>query len=103
MQYGMTYAPQPVHWPEGQPMYQPGLHELIINQVHYYFSPENLYRDDFLRQQMDPSEGWLAIQLLATFNRLRSLSSDVNVIAEVRARLSAASISRVPRAARHLA
>ena len=83
--YGMVHAPPPAFWPESQPTYGKSLHQLIINQVHYYFSPENLYRDDFLRGQMDPTEGWLSLQLLATFNRLRSLSADVNVIAEVTA------------------
>ena len=61
------------------------LQQLIINQVHYYFSPENLLRDDYLRSQMDPREGWLGIELLAKFNRLRSICPDPNVIAEVRA------------------
>ena len=50
--------------------YLPGLQELIINQVHYYLSPENLSHDDFLRSHMDPQEAWLSIKLLSTFNRL---------------------------------
>ena len=77
--------PQPGFWPPAEPMYVVGLHELIINQVHYYFSPENLCRDEFLRSQMDPNEGWLAIQLLSTFHRMRSLTTDINLIAEVSA------------------
>ena len=81
MQAGGPHA----YWAAAEPMYI-SLHEVIINQVHYYFSPENLCRDEFLRSQMDPQEGWLPIQLLATFNRLRSISPDPNVIAEVRAR-----------------
>ena len=76
------YVAQPGYWPNAEPVYVVGPHDLIINQVHYYLSPENLYRDDFLRSQMDPQEGWLTIQLLATFNRLRSISPDPNVIAE---------------------
>jgi hypothetical protein len=99
-QYGMVQAPQPAFWPESQPVYATGLHQLIINQIHYYFSPENLYRDDFLRGQMDPTEGWLPLQLLATFNRLRSLSADVNVIAEVTPRSPAPSLARAGPAAR---
>ena len=63
-------------------MRPPSLQELIIHQVHYYFSPENLYRDDFLKGHMDPREGWLPIRLLATFNRLRSLTADVDAITE---------------------
>ena len=77
-------APQPAYWPPAEGMYVVGLPELILNQVHYYFSPENLCRDEFLRSQMDRHEGWLGIQLLGTFNRLRSLTTDVNLITEVR-------------------
>ena len=61
----------------------PELHGRVINQVHYYFSPENLHRDDFLRSQMDPNEGWVNIQLLATFRALQRLTTDVHLIAEV--------------------
>jgi len=58
------------------------LHERIIHQVHYYFSAENLCRDEFLRGHMDPREGWVPIQLIASFNRLRSLTKDVNLVVE---------------------
>ena len=78
------YMPQPQpYWPQAEPMYAVSVHELILNQVHYYFSTENLCRDEFLRGQMDPKEGWLPIQLLGTFNRLRSLTTDVHLIGEV--------------------
>ena len=60
----------------------PTLHERIIHQVHYYFSAENLCRDEFLRGHMDPREGWVPIQLIASFNRLRSLTKDVNLVVE---------------------
>ena len=45
-------------------MYVQGLTELILNQVHYYFSPENLVRDQYLRQHMD-GEGWIPIGFAA--------------------------------------
>ena len=83
-QYGQMAPGQAGYWPQAEPVYSPSVHELILNQVLYYFSPENLTRDDFLRGHMCPSEGWLSIQLLGTFNRLRSLTTDINVIAEVR-------------------
>jgi mRNA deadenylase 3'-5' endonuclease subunit Ccr4 len=60
----------------------PTLHERIIHQVHFYFSAENLCRDEFLRGHMDPREGWVPIQLIASFNRLRSLTKDVNLVVE---------------------
>ena len=51
-------------------------------QVEYYFSMQNLAMDFFLRQQMD-SEGWIDISMIASFNRLKSLTPDVNMVKEV--------------------
>ncbi len=75
---------QSAYWQAEMGVYpsSPNLLERIIHQVHYYFSAENLCRDEFLRGHMDQREGWLPIQLIASFNRLRSLTMDVNVIAE---------------------
>ena len=77
----LTQAP---YWPTDMVAYpsSPTLLERIIHQVHYYFSAENLCRDEFLRGHMDQREGWLPIQLIASFNRLRSLTVDVNLVAE---------------------
>jgi len=77
----LTQAP---YWPVDMVAYpsSPTLLERIIHQVHYYFSAENLCRDEFLRGHMDQHEGWLHIQLIASFNRLRSLTMDVNLVAE---------------------
>ena len=33
----------------------------LKRQVEYYFSVDNLCRDLFLRQKMDPKEGWIAL------------------------------------------
>ncbi|EGC29429.1 hypothetical protein DICPUDRAFT_84547 [Dictyostelium purpureum] len=43
----------------------------IQDQVHYYFSIENLCRDVYLRCNMD-SEGWVSINFISSFNRMRS-------------------------------
>ena len=77
----LTQAP---YWPVDMVAYpsSPTLLERIIHQVHYYFSAENLCRDEFLRGHMDPREGWVPIQLIASFNRLRSLTKDVNLVVE---------------------
>ncbi|CAL8091619.1 unnamed protein product [Calicophoron daubneyi] len=53
----------------------------ILHQVEFYFSADNLARDLFLRRQMDP-EGWVAVSVIANFNRVASLSSDLNEILE---------------------
>lgn len=43
---------------------------------------QNLAMDFFLRQQMD-SEGWIDISMIASFNRLRSLTPEVSMVKEV--------------------
>ena len=47
----------------------------------YYFSEENLQKDVFLRRKMD-SEGFLPVTLVASFNRVRSLTNDVSFIVQ---------------------
>ncbi|CAF4666323.1 unnamed protein product [Rotaria sp. Silwood1] len=56
------------------------LKELLRRQVEYYFSPENLQVDIFLRQQMT-KDGYVPLSLIASFNRVRSLCDDINLIA----------------------
>lgn len=48
----------------------------------YYFSKDNLIGDFYMRQMMD-AEGFVPITLVASFNRVQSLSSDVEFIIEV--------------------
>jgi len=72
--------PQQVFWSQ-ETIFLAGLQQLIINQVHYYFSTENLCKDEFLRLHMD-REGWLPIELIATFNRLRHLTTDIGIVTE---------------------
>jgi len=43
----------------------------------YYFSTENLVKDFFLRRQMD-TDGWIAVELLASFRRVRIHTGSVN-------------------------
>lgn len=67
------------------------LAEKIKNQVEFYFSGLNLKRDKFMREKMsaDPegcivvSSSWYLVMLvdtLMTFNRLKQLSTDKQVI-----------------------
>ena len=54
-------APQPAYWaPEA--VFMANVQEMILNQVHYYVSTEDLLRDEFLRQHMHPEEGWISVQ-----------------------------------------
>jgi la-related protein 1 len=60
----------------------------ICQQIEYYFSVDNLCKDMFLRSQMD-TEGYVPINLIAGFNRVRGLTSDMSL---VRASLSLSEI-----------
>ncbi|XP_049837777.1 la-related protein 1B isoform X1 [Schistocerca gregaria] len=55
------------------------LKEYIRKQIEYYFSEENLLRDFFLRRKMD-SDGYLPINLIASFHRVQALSTDLKVV-----------------------
>lgn len=55
----------------------------IIRQIEYYFGECNLNRDKFLRGKIDENEdGWVAISVLLTFNRLKAITEDPKVIAD---------------------
>ncbi|KAF5366169.1 hypothetical protein D9758_005754 [Tetrapyrgos nigripes] len=54
----------------------------LLGQVEYYLSPQNMAQDLFLRKQMD-SRGWVPISLIASFNRVRSLTTDERLVREV--------------------
>ena len=63
---------------------------VIIGPVRYrayYFSPSNLGGDFFLRSQMD-TDGWVPLTLIASFYRIRNMSTDLGMIAEVRSLVS---------------
>ncbi|KAF9355295.1 La ribonucleoprotein domain member 1B [Mortierella sp. NVP85] len=53
----------------------------ILQQIEYYFSIENLCKDVFMRNQMD-SEGFVPLSLVANFNRVRYLTTDLELIKE---------------------
>jgi hypothetical protein len=55
----------------------------FVSFSEYYFSRENLQKDFFLRRKMD-SEGYLPVTLVASFNRVRSLTNDVTFIVQVK-------------------
>eukprot|EP01101_Sappina_pedata_P004236 TRINITY_DN175_c2_g1_i2.p1 TRINITY_DN175_c2_g1~~TRINITY_DN175_c2_g1_i2.p1 ORF type:complete len:381 (+),score=194.33 TRINITY_DN175_c2_g1_i2:56-1198(+) len=55
------------------------LKDQILTQIHHYFSIDNLCRDIYLRNQMD-QEGYVNIEVLMPFNRLKDISSDKALI-----------------------
>ncbi|KAL5986070.1 hypothetical protein ACLOJK_028060 [Asimina triloba] len=73
---GMPFVvPAPVFIPQPDPH----LRTMLIKQIEYYFSPENLCKDIFLRQNMD-EHGWVSISLIANFNRVKHLTHDIQFI-----------------------
>ncbi|RVE42331.1 hypothetical protein evm_013005 [Chilo suppressalis] len=55
------------------------LKELIKKQIEYYFSPDNLARDFFLRRKM-AADGTIPVTLIASFHRVRALTADVQLV-----------------------
>ncbi|KAG5463085.1 MAG: hypothetical protein BJ554DRAFT_1843 [Olpidium bornovanus] len=51
----------------------------ILAQIEYYFSVPNMVRDAYFRRHMD-GEGWVPLSVLAGFNRIRLLTSDMSLI-----------------------
>jgi la-related protein 4 len=54
---------------------------LLRHQIEYYFSKDNLATDKYLLSQMD-GDHFVPISVLANFNQVKRLSSDVNLIIE---------------------
>ncbi|KAJ4965939.1 hypothetical protein NE237_017788 [Protea cynaroides] len=48
-------------------------------QIEYYFSKDNLVKDAYLKSLMD-DEGWVPVQLIAEFKRIKAMTSDLNLI-----------------------
>lgn len=54
----------------------------LLSQLEYYLSSQNMAQDFFLRQRMD-DQGWIPISLIASFNRVQKLTTDVNLVRDV--------------------
>lgn len=52
----------------------------IIRQIEYYFGDVNLVRDKFLQEQIKADDGWVPMETMLKFNRLKILSDDEKVI-----------------------
>nr|XP_020486086.1 la-related protein 7-like [Labrus bergylta] len=54
----------------------------VKKQVEFWFGDVNLHKDRFLRKLLDESEdGYLDISVLASFNRMKTLTTDTKLIA----------------------
>ncbi|XP_053386456.1 lupus La protein-like [Mercenaria mercenaria] len=54
----------------------------VIRQVEYYFGDCNLPRDRFLQEQVKQDDGWVPLEIMLNFNRLKQITEDTAVIAE---------------------
>ncbi|KAI8581386.1 hypothetical protein K450DRAFT_232816 [Umbelopsis ramanniana AG] len=57
------------------------LKAFLLQQLEYYFSIDNLCKDIFLRKQMN-DQGYVDITLVANFNRVKNLTTDMDLIKE---------------------
>lgn len=56
--------------------------EKIIKQIEYYFGDSNLPRDRFLQDLIKKEDGWIPVETMTKFNRLKQITDDISVIAE---------------------
>jgi len=57
------------------------LEEQIRKQVEFYFSDSNYPKDKFLRGQAELSAfGYVSLEIVATFSRMKKLTTDLNVV-----------------------
>ncbi|XP_020577385.1 la-related protein 1C [Phalaenopsis equestris] len=79
---GLPFAPVPAPVPAPPVMFIPApdpQRAMLLKQIDYYFSPENLCKDTYLRSYMD-EQGWVHISLIADFNRVKLLTKNVQYI-----------------------
>ncbi|KAH6934606.1 hypothetical protein HPB50_025692 [Hyalomma asiaticum] len=58
------------------------LEDKIIKQVEYYFGDLNLPDDKFLQKKLALDDGWVTVEVLLTFNKLRRLTQEANVVVD---------------------
>ncbi|XP_062853356.1 lupus La protein isoform X2 [Trichomycterus rosablanca] len=58
------------------------LEKKVAEQIEYYFGDHNLPRDRFLKEQIQLDDGWVTLETMLKFNRLKSLTTDAAVIVE---------------------
>lgn len=61
------------------PQMETYLMDMVITQLDYYFSIDNLLKDLFLRKHMD-SQGFVFLDVIANFNRVKQLTQDKEVL-----------------------
>lgn len=78
-EYG-GYPMSPVPY---NPMMDPNyLFNVVTLQLEYYFSLDNLLKDMYLRKNMD-SQGFVYLEVIASFNRVKTLTQDWELLKQV--------------------
>lgn len=54
--------------------------EKILKQVEYYFGDINLPRDKFLQEEMKKDNGWIPLSTMLKFNRLATITTNLDSI-----------------------
>ncbi|KAF2076468.1 hypothetical protein CYY_002208 [Polysphondylium violaceum] len=66
------------------PTVDENLSNKILKQVEYYFSDSNFIRDKFLRAESAKNpDGFISIDTIASFNRMKELSTDLQLITDI--------------------
>uniref|UniRef100_A0A672YKJ5 Small RNA binding exonuclease protection factor La n=1 Tax=Sphaeramia orbicularis TaxID=375764 RepID=A0A672YKJ5_9TELE len=55
----------------------------VARQIEYYFGDHNLPRDKFLKEQLQLDDGWVPLETMLKFNRLKSLTTDSTGLLEI--------------------
>ncbi|PKA60132.1 hypothetical protein AXF42_Ash009816 [Apostasia shenzhenica] len=69
-------APQMMFFPAPDPQ-----RTMLLKQIEYYFSQDNLCKDLYLRQNMD-KQGWVPISLIASFNKVKRLTNSIQYLVD---------------------
>ncbi len=83
--YGYSFDPQPGSMsalPFNPYMVGPSLFGMVGVQMEYYFSVDNLCKDTYLRKNMN-SQGFVPLELVAGFNRIKQLTTDTGMVRDV--------------------
>lgn len=56
------------------------LNAKIKRQLEYYFGDHNLMRDKFLKEKIKEDDGWVTLETMLNFNRLKQLTEDHKLI-----------------------
>ena len=58
------------------------LKQMLMHQLEYYFSRENLAHDSYLMSQMDQDQ-FVPIVIIANFNQIKKLTNDIKLVTQV--------------------